>query len=82
MSFTAENGYSAAIDGDILKLETLLPMADFENEKLIRDELLLDSGRTLRLISMSQSTWGDETTYALSAWLLTPEEMPAAQDPE
>ncbi len=72
-----ESGWCADADGDIIAIDTLLALADFESGTLAESDIALPSGRTLRINYLNRTEWNpaesDGTvSYRLSAWLLTP----------
>ncbi len=72
--FREEGDWRAEADGEILTLDQLLPLADFEHECMTVPDILLQSGRTLRInyFERIEYTSTGEVYYGLSAWLMTP----------
>ncbi len=76
-SIDEESGWCADADGDTISIDTLLALADFEAGTLLESDLLLPSGRTLRINYLNRTEWNPaesdgSVSYRLSAWLLTP----------
>lgn len=76
-SIDEESGWCADADGDTISIDTLLALADFEAGTFLESDLVLPSGRTLRINYLNRTEWNpaesDGTvSYRLSAWLLTP----------
>ena len=72
-----ESEWCADVDGDTIQIDTLLALADFESGTLSDSDLLLPSGRTLRINYLDRTEGNpaegeDYIRYTLSAWLLTP----------
>ena len=58
----------------ILPIEQLLAAADWENEKLLQEEFVLEDGRTLRLATIHLTRHeGENQLIRINGWLLTPE---------
>ena len=78
LTLDQDKEWRADADGDTVTLDDVLPLADFEAGTITQSDLLLPSGRTLRINYLNRRTRknasGDEeiTDYTLSAWLLTP----------
>ncbi len=70
ISFDKDSNGFANVDGDTVSLDRILPLADFEAMRLSESDILLDSGRTLRINYLLK--YGGIDEYMLSAWLLTP----------
>ena len=69
--------WCADADGDTIQIDTLLALADFESGTLSESDILLPSGRTLRINYLDRTEGNPEegenyVRYSLSAWLLTP----------
>ena len=72
-----ESKWCADADGDTIQIDTLLALADFESGTLSESDILLRSGRTLRINYLDRTEGNpaegeDYIRYTLSAWLLTP----------
>lgn len=72
-----ESEWCADADGDRIQVDTLLSLADFESGTLAESDILLPSGRTLRINYLDRTEGNpaegeDYIRYTLSAWLLTP----------
>ena len=72
-----ESDWCADADGDIIQIGTLLALADFESGTFTEPDILLPSGRTLRINNLDRTEGNpaegeDYIRYTLSAWLLTP----------
>ncbi|MBR2571509.1 MAG: DUF4153 domain-containing protein [Clostridia bacterium] len=72
-----DNEWRDDADGDTIQIDVLLPLADFESETLTEPDILLESGRTLRIISIERdelqyAEGNGKTQYQVCAWLLTP----------
>ena len=77
LTLNADSGWCADADGDTIHIDTLLSLADFESGVLTESDILLPSGRTLRINSLDfkerYAEGGYDPDYCLlSAWLLTP----------
>ncbi|MBQ7182751.1 MAG: DUF4153 domain-containing protein [Clostridia bacterium] len=62
----------ADIGGDLIGIDDILALADLEMQTLSRSDILLDSGRTLRINYLQEFKTNSIVQYTLSAWLLTP----------
>ena len=72
-----ESDWCADADGDTIQIDTLLALADFESGAFTEPDILLPSGRTLRINYLDRTKGNpaegeDYVRYTLSAWLLTP----------
>ena len=72
-----ESEWCADADGDTIHIDTLLSLADFESGTFTESDILLPSGRTLRINYLDRTEGNpaegeDYIRYTLSAWLLTP----------
>lgn len=72
--FKEEENWHVEADGEILTLDQLLPLADFEHNCMTVPDILLPSGRTLRINYFERIEYpsAGAVQYNLSAWLLTP----------
>lgn len=72
--FREKDDWHAEADGETLSLDQLLPLADFDHNCMTVPDILLPSGRTLRInyFERIEYTSTGEVYYDLSAWLMTP----------
>ena len=73
VTLDSTNSFTLEIGNQTVSLEELLPLADFEKEQLLQEELPLADGAVLRICSFTVYLSGnDPIRYYLTAWLLTP----------
>lgn len=72
-NLNGENRYSLQAGSRTVRLEDVLPLADFEAGRFTREEIPFEDGSVLRLCKLESHTYsGSEPRYFLSCWLLTP----------